>query len=1003
MLFESIQNIPGLPSNRVRCIAKDSLGFFWYGTTMGLSRSDGNHYEAFVYEPFDSLSVPAPHITQIIVTKNNLIWCKSDDGMVFFYDANAKPENRFTLINFKLPSGKKENISYILYEDDQLFAWSEDGNFFQIDYQTLLVSHKDLPSFPHRIRQVLYKDSVFWFSSNKGVFKYLYKDGSTDRVILEPELGYDETDSLATGGIAWVGKDSLIICGFRNSRKFMGLVLYNHNSDCVEKYNLPVIGKRDYNNWNVHKVFNLGNGTCFFLPAASAPIFVDFRNRVIDTFTLDWYRKNRLNTESNSDIYVDNDYRVIIASNQGLFIHDPLDYIFKSYIPLESIRRFPNTFCNAYNDPIRQKLIFASNGGILCVYDTIRRDFDHYFTLPDTLFSQGKRQCPLLIPLHSDTLLIVRFGTYKFNLKTYEITQVKDVEPIVPTTDRHAISLNINQTDERIISAGRYLYKYNSVYNRIDKWMHLGELCIHEPVMDIHADNRGYCWVFTFGNTFYKFNIQRPDERYQYTLDMLDVAVINDVYVDKELKIWFATENLGLAVVDIDKHQNACPVLLAPSNGLLSRIVYNVEGDAYGAIWFSQRYGISRLDVSDYSIYNYGKKHGINLPHNMRTGKSTDLFGQLYFSDGIGMVQFNPADFRDKGNPPPVYITDFRISNIIIGSFWKDTTLSLPWFENDLTFTIAAVNHTHASMNRYVYKLEGFSNEWVKLDPQHLILTFTNLKPGKYNLRVKASNHNGIWNEKGISVQFAIAFPFWQTWWFYLLLVITSLGVIYAFFRWRINLTKENELKLIVKEMEAQNAERQRIAQDLHDDIGSQLSTIKMFINAIEKSGTDTEKEIQLRKDTSDLIGKTLQDMRSIIADLSPQTLAAYGYVSAVNEMCYHIKKSSDIEIELDFRSFISDLSVNQQTALFRITQELFNNTIKHSSASEIRLMIESNSDQHVLIYRDNGIGFVNGEVRKGHGFYSVLTRVRFLKGSYTIEALQNEGFFIKIAFPRPK
>jgi ligand-binding sensor domain-containing protein len=102
MLFESIQNIPGLPSNRIRCIAKDSLGFFWYGTTMGLSRSDGNHYEAFVYEPFDSLGVPAPHITQIMITKNNLIWCKSDDGLVFYYDAKANPENRFNVINFKI-------------------------------------------------------------------------------------------------------------------------------------------------------------------------------------------------------------------------------------------------------------------------------------------------------------------------------------------------------------------------------------------------------------------------------------------------------------------------------------------------------------------------------------------------------------------------------------------------------------------------------------------------------------------------------------------------------------------------------------------------------------------------------------------------------------------------------------------------------------------------------------------------------------------------------------
>jgi two-component system, NarL family, sensor kinase len=143
--------------------------------------------------------------------------------------------------------------------------------------------------------------------------------------------------------------------------------------------------------------------------------------------------------------------------------------------------------------------------------------------------------------------------------------------------------------------------------------------------------------------------------------------------------------------------------------------------------------------------------------------------------------------------------------------------------------------------------------------------------------------------------------------------------------------------------------------------------------------------------------------MRGIISDLSPQTLVAYGYVSAVNEMCYHIRKSSDMNIELDFSDFINDLTLNQQTALFRITQELFNNTIKHAGADEIKLKMETVNNQHHLVYQDNGIGFTQSEIIKGHGFYSVLTRVRFLKGSYSIEAPPHGGFSIQITFPRPK
>lgn len=236
---------------------------------------------------------------------------------------------------------------------------------------------------------------------------------------------------------------------------------------------------------------------------------------------------------------------------------------------------------------------------------------------------------------------------------------------------------------------------------------------------------------------------------------------------------------------------------------------------------------------------------------------------------------------------------------------------------------------------------------------------------------------------------------------------LLSLLVIYfyIFYRKRF-LRQEQKLdfyqqKLLDAEIIVQEEERSRIARDLHDVVGSLLSATKMFVGKLDV-GLGQARHGELKKETSQLIDEAIQNVREIIYDIIPVDLQQFGVVSVLENLFESYSTANGIDFK--FRSqHGARLSVQQELAIYRIVQELVNNTLKYAEAREVYLELSIFPKSWTLHYRDDGKGFdVNSMVKEqptnmNLGLKSIRSRIAFLGAHYDIKSKPGEGFELKM------
>lgn len=225
------------------------------------------------------------------------------------------------------------------------------------------------------------------------------------------------------------------------------------------------------------------------------------------------------------------------------------------------------------------------------------------------------------------------------------------------------------------------------------------------------------------------------------------------------------------------------------------------------------------------------------------------------------------------------------------------------------------------------------------------------------------------------------------------LLIVSVMIVSFVLFRQRqrIKILQEQEkLKLQVM-VETQEDERKRIGRDLHDDVGAQLSTLKLFLNSLkDKEGDDRNK---LHSESMNVLNASLSDIRNILINLSPKSLDEHGYVVAVEELVNRINKSSLLKFELSIHGFEKRLEPKLENALYRITQELINNTLKYAKAKKIILDVLKSENKITLMYEDDGIGCDLEKARNGYGLTNIKTRAQMFNGTAHFDTSSGNGF----------
>jgi len=269
---------------------------------------------------------------------------------------------------------------------------------------------------------------------------------------------------------------------------------------------------------------------------------------------------------------------------------------------------------------------------------------------------------------------------------------------------------------------------------------------------------------------------------------------------------------------------------------LHSDYIRTIKIDQTGNIWFSTNAELAKFDPKTAQFSTYYLVEGFST--NWVFGASfVDSDGILYFNNLDGLVVVHPERIRNNQIPPTVAITDISVLNHSLtdnvkaegvkleGSVVAPKSLTLPWRKSMFSLRFSALHFADPNRNPYAYKLEGFDQDWVETDNSNRVATYTNLNPGKYLFRVKASNNNGVWNETGISLPITITPMFWQTMWFRAVVVGFVLSLLLITYLWRVR-----QLQRIQAKLEYQVAKRTEELQDMTQQALAAVQTKSAFL-----------------------------------------------------------------------------------------------------------------------------------------------------------------------------
>lgn len=514
----------------------------------------------------------------------------------------------------------------------------------------------------------------------------------------------------------------------------------------------------------------------------------------------------------------------------------------------------------------------------------------------------------------------------------------------------------------------------------------------------------------------------------------LSSNTVTTLFEDAENMLWIGTDK-GLNLLDPVTERIS---RFTSGDGLPSNIIMGIVQDNYGAIWISTTKGISRFDKSKNQFRNFtvsdGLQSNIFSPAAVYKGKS----GELYFGGINGFNILHPDSVVDNIHIPPVLITDIQVLNESIkldqNNFSKKSgsntgVLILNHDQNVVSFSFAALDYTNPEQNRYAYQMEGIDPDWIYVDASQRFAKYADLNPGTYSFKVKGSNNDGIWNETGTSLKIIIKPPWWRTSFAYLIYTLFLLTASYTFLRWEVNrrqrkirtqLQREKELRqlqeaehrAIVAELQSKTAKAQKekekgqiriqIAGDLHDEIGSNLSSIVMLSDILQKQTIVASDDKHRLIKISEIARKSAESMRDIVWFVNPKNDDMQKLLIRMRESANNLLHHSKIDFNANLPDFEAVNGLSFRRNLFLIYKEALNNIARHARASQVKINFSYENNIFQMCIEDNGTGFNPERVYSGNGLKNMHRRAEEMQADIRFQSAKNHGTRILLSVKIP-
>jgi signal transduction histidine kinase len=381
--------------------------------------------------------------------------------------------------------------------------------------------------------------------------------------------------------------------------------------------------------------------------------------------------------------------------------------------------------------------------------------------------------------------------------------------------------------------------------------------------------------------------------------------------------------------------------------------------------------------------------------------------GKLWYPMIEGAVAIDPEIANRQ--PPPVVIERVTLEGVPLS---PSQPVRIPPGKRDLEIHYTALSLSRPEQVVFKYELTGLDSDWTSAGTRRTAY-YPHLPPGTYTFTVIADNGEGVWNERGQSLQIQVLPPFWNTWWFVTLMISALIGLATLAYRlrarrWkRVHAAQETFSRQLLA---SQEAERQRIAAELHDSLGQSLLIIKNRAVLALTSFPDPESTREQLEEISAGASQAVEEVREISYNLRPYQLDRFGLTKALKALWTQASKSSGIRITEDVDPIDGIFSKEAESSVYRIVQEAANNIIKHSRATEARIVLRRSEKALLLKIHDNGQGFQKSAEPglaeagpAGFGLIGIGERVRMLQGVFEVTSFPGQGTTLTITIPIPE
>jgi signal transduction histidine kinase/ligand-binding sensor domain-containing protein len=1009
--FEHINKNDGLSQGTVNAILQDNNGLMWFGTNDGLNRYDGKNMIIYRRNHADKSSLPNNNIISLGQDAYNRLWVGTMGSGLFYLDPVKNTFHSFNEIidnPDKVDVGQRINCIFIDTTDNVLWAGSNKGVIY-LDFKARKLNFIDFSAkefdgvFVGNIYSLLVEKNLVWIGTDKGGLLRL--DKSTNQLISVPILN-------KLNFINDIEYRGIILNILRDKNGLLWVSTLGNGVLLLDEIALTLVNP-DFINENqndglsiwIRTMAMVGDTSIWCATSGEGLQIINLISKKITSIRFNTAEPYGITSNAFKSIYTDNIGGVWIGDNGlGINYYFPVSKKIKniSYASGPSSLKFQSVR-TIYRDE-NKNLWIGGYGGF--------NVFDSNFKRIIVSENIENAYCIYPDPFDKEEIWIGSEGEGLRKISKKNGRQLQRFLSSTPEKQEGILGTSVysildKNEDEIWVGTEQALNVFN-IKTGINEEMKIesnGELFNTKGrIRVLYKDSKNRTWIGTLGegltfmyNNTLVFNIFKHDAE---NLSSISSNIIYSIYESEKGIIYIGTDN-GLNIYD---EVTGGFTQINTAHGMINDVVYGILEDEENNIWLSTNEGISCYNPSTGSFRNYTLEDGLQANEFNSGAYYKDDEGTLYFGGVNGVSIFKPEDLNDNPIEPKIVFTQLKIGNvpaIIDPPITNATEIKLDYFNQSFRLEFAALNFYKPKKNQYAYRIKEIRDDWTYLGNENSI-EIANLGYGTFTIEVIASNNDGVWNEKGISLNVIINPPFWATFWFRLSLIFFISALLSLFFYFRIRGLKRNK-KRLEKEVDARTKELQEANLDLMHEIKVRKKTeeelktanqtkdkffsiiahdLKNPFNVMlgltellyEDFGSFTPKE---QKELLQTVGKSTRELYNLLENLLSWSLAQRGKIvyttekidlsKIVNETVFLLTeqaKQKNIELQSAVSPGLAALA--DKNSISTVLRNFISNAIKFTPLGGSIIITSDDSEAMISIsVSDTGVGISEENIQK--------------------------------------